>query len=57
MSTHNISFRREIRKNIMWIPLLICSYDHILEMYQNSSSLVFAQPDLILYTHCLDSVS
>ena len=26
MSTHNICFRREIRKNIMWIPPLICSY-------------------------------
>ena len=27
MSTHNICFRREIRKiNIMWIAPLICSY-------------------------------
>ena len=56
MSTHNICFHWEIRKNIMWIPSLICSY-HILEMYQNISSLVFAQPDLILYAQCLDSVS
>ena len=27
MSTHNICFRREIKKNIMWMPPLICSYD------------------------------
>ena len=26
MRAHNIHFRREIRKNNMWIPLLIWSY-------------------------------
>ena len=29
MSTHNICFYQEIRKNIMWIPLLICSWAHV----------------------------
>ena len=27
MCTHNICFHREIGKNIIWIPRLICSYD------------------------------
>ena len=31
MSTHNICFCGEKRKNIMWIPPLICSYAEILE--------------------------
>ena len=28
MSTHNICFHGEIRKNIIWIPPLLCSYEY-----------------------------
>ena len=31
MSTHNICFRRD-KKNIMWIPPLICSYAVYVQM-------------------------
>ena len=35
MSTHNICFHGEIRKNIMWIHPLICSYVYIEESIFN----------------------
>ena len=35
MSTHNICFQGEIRKNIMWILPLICSYEIVCLLFKS----------------------
>ena len=47
MSTHNICFRGEIRKNIMWLPPLICSYEGVPIYYEFTIS-IFSGMSLIL---------
>ena len=49
MSTHNICFHGEVRKNSMWIPPLMCSY----ESYHATIMPGWTKLHLILGIKCL----
>ena len=53
MSTHNICFRREIGKNIMWISPFICSYGYvnIFSLFYTDNINVSCKICMILSTH------